>query len=174
MSAFNKNLQTNDDNRMDRVSRQWEAPSKNGVPYTNGTHNQDDEASTSQQTSDASLLKALYERIIVLEQHTREKDFKLDRLTQHITRNPIDPRFSGGVLVWQIHQFSSKVAAMAIDPNHMIYSPESYTSPHGYRFCVRLNISAKFPQFIGLHVHLMQSENDYHLEWPFRDALRLA
>lgn len=176
MSAFNKNLQATDDNRLESVSQQWEAPSKgeNGLAKANGAPCRDDEASSSHQKADANLLKALYERIIVLEQQTREKDFKLDRLTQQIARNTIDPRFSCGVLVWQIQQFGSKVSAMAADPNHMIYSPESYTSPHGYRFCVRLNISAKYPEFIGLHVHLMQSDNDYHLEWPFRGRIKIS
>lgn len=182
MSAFNKNRQALDNNRLDTASRQWEAPYKqqpeNGTTPSvlNGEasaavahHHQQRSSST-----DANLLKALYERIIVLEQQTREQDSKLTQLTQQFARHRIDPRYSGGVLVWQITQFSAKVAAMSADPNHMLYSGESYTSPHGYRFCVRLNISAKFPGLLGLHVHLMQSDNDFHLDWPFRGRIKIS
>lgn len=182
MSAFNKNRQALDDNRLDAASRQWEAPSKHHDQHnsgqsqlTNGAHhNGDPTAACDQQRTDANLLKALYERIIVLEQQTREQDSKLAQLSQQMARTRIDPRYSGGVLVWQITAFAAKVAAMSADPNHMLYSGESFTSPHGYRFCVRLNISAKFPGLIGLHVHLMQSDNDYHLDWPFRGRIKIS
>lgn len=194
MSAFNKNRQQLDNNRLDTASRHWEAPQKqpeNGTPpppSTNGgvAHNTDEASSAvhshhhqqqqqQHHRSDPNMLKALYERIIVLEQQTREQDSKLTQLlTQQFARTRIDPRYSGGVLVWPITQFRAKVAAMSADPNHMIYSGESYTSPHGYRFCVRLNISAKCPGLIGLHVHLMQSENDFHLDWPFRGRIKIS
>lgn len=180
MSAFNKNRQALDNNRLDTASRQWEAPNKqpeNGTmaqSLTNGTHIDEASSVSQQQRTDANLLQALYERIVVLEQQTREQDSKLTQITQQFSRTRIDPRYSGGVLVWQIHQFSAKIATMSSDPNHMIYSGESYTSPHGYRFCVRLNISAKFPGLLGLHVHLMQSENDFHLDWPFRGRIKIS
>lgn len=130
----------------------------------------------------ALLLKTLYERIVMLEQQGREKDAQLNRVVQQLSRltvktaslSAIDSRYSGGVLVWRIDQFQSKMAAMSADPNEMFYSGDAYTAPHGYRYCVRINISPKVSDFIGLHVHLMQSDNDYHLDWPFRGRIKIS
>lgn len=140
--------------------------------------------------NDKMLFKALYERIVLLEQQSREKDSKMERLSQQLAHcmqlqsasasqqmdnnAPIDPRYSGGVLVWRITEFHSKIAAMRADPNAMFYSTEAYTSPHGYRFCLRMNLSPKMRDHIGLHVHLQQSPNDYHLEWPFRGRIKIS
>lgn len=131
----------------------------------------------------ALLLKSLYERIVLLEQQGREKDAQLNRVVQQLARltanSPnvmptVDTRYSGGVLVWRIDQFQSKITAMSADSNEMFYSDDAYTSPHGYRYCVRINISPKVSDFIALHVHLMQSDNDYHLDWPFRGRIKIS
>lgn len=128
----------------------WDAPNKN----TNGTED---------------LLKALYERIVVLEQQNREKDAKIEKLSHDLAKNcltsDMQARYSSGVLVWKITQFQSKIKAMRADPNKMYYSNEVFTSPHGYRYCARINISPKMKDFIGLHIHLMRSDNDFHLDW---------
>lgn len=147
--------------RLSSVSRQWDAPNKD-TNRTNG--------SSSATSSDADLLKALYERIVVLEQQGREKDMKIEKLTKQMSKASLQH----GVLVWKIAQFQNKIVAMAADPNAMFYSGEAYTSPHGYRYCVRINISPKVKDFIGLHVHLMKSDNDFHLEWPFRGRIKIS
>lgn len=150
-------------------SKLWDAPNKhqsNGDEYHN------------HKSSETELLKALYERIVVLEQQNREKDLKIEKLVQQISKNTfygdVHPRYSCGVLLWKITQFQSKVNAMSSDPNKMFYSAEAYTSPHGYRYCLRINISPKVKDYIGLHVHLMQSDNDFHLEWPFRGRIKIS
>lgn len=142
-------------------------------------------SNTDEESPFALLLKSLYERIILLEQQAREKDAQLNRVVQQLTRLTlnsanasstvsIDTRYSGGVLVWRIDQFQSKIAAMSADSNEMFYSDDAYTTPHGYRYCVRINISPKVSDFIALHVHLMQSDNDYHLDWPFRGRIKIS
>lgn len=128
----------------------WDAPNKN----TNGTED---------------LLKALYERIVVLEQQNREKDAKIEKLTLDMSKaclsSDIQARYSNGVLVWKITQFHSKIKSMRADLNKMYYSNEVFTSPHGYRFCARIKISPDAKDCIGLHIHLMRSDNDFHLDW---------
>lgn len=137
----------------------WDAPNKN----TNGTED---------------LLKALYERIVVLEQQNREKDAKIEKLTLDMSKaclsSDILARYSNGVLVWQITQFHSKIKSMRADPNKMYYSNEVFTSPHGYRFCARIKIAPEMKDYIGLHIHLMRSDNDFHLDWPFRGRIRIS
>lgn len=117
------------------------------------------------------LLKALYERIVVLEQQSREKDARIEKLKQEMLKASlandvhVRARYCGGVLVWKIPQFQAKVKAMRSDHNKMYYSDETYTSPHGYRYCARVNISPKMRDYIALHIHFMRSDNDFHLDW---------
>lgn len=119
----------------------------------------------------------MYERIVILEQKQLEHSAKVDQLNQQMTKMALQMAnvhtVSDGVLVWKIAQFSSKVDAMSANPNLMVYSNEAYTSPHGYRFCARVNISQKCRGFIGLHIHLMRSDNDYHLDWPFKGRIKI-
>ncbi|KAJ6646612.1 TNF receptor-associated factor 6 [Pseudolycoriella hygida] len=157
MTAFKQNISF--EFKSIEENKLWDAPNKN----TNGTED---------------LLKVLYERIVVLEQQNREKDAQIEKLTKDMTKvclvSEIEARYSGGVLVWQITQFNSKVQAMRSDPNKMYYSNETFTSPHGYRYCARINISPKRKDFIGLHIHLMRSDNDFHLDWPFRGRIKIS
>lgn len=125
------------------------------------------------------LLKSLHERVLVLEQKNLEKDKKIEKLTSQIVKAcsiaDIQGRYSNGVLIWSITQFQNKVRAMSSDTNRiMFYSSDAYTSVHGYKFCARINISPKVKDSIGLHIHLMQSENDYHLDWPFRGRIKIS
>lgn len=142
MAAFKQNISF--EFKSIEENKLWDAPNKN----TNGTED---------------LLKALYERIVVLEQQNREKDAQIEKLKKACLA--IQSQYSGGVLVWQITEFTSKIKAMRADPNKMYYSSDTFTSPSGYRYCVRINISPKMKDFIGLHVHLMRSDNDFHLDW---------
>lgn len=115
------------------------------------------------------LVNAMFERIVVLEQHSREQSLEIEKLTTRLNRY----MNSGGILVWKITNFTSKVESMRRDASIMYYSPDVFTGPFGYRFCARINVSPKAPHSIGLHLHLMQSDNDYHLDWPFRGCFKI-
>lgn len=147
---------------LESEARHWEAPAKaNGAP-----------------SSQSDLMRAMYERIVILEQKQQEMSVKIDKMREQLAKTcsmaEIQAKYTDGVLVWQIGQFQSKVRAMSANPNIMFYSGEAYTSPHGYKFCARVNISPKVKDYIGLHVHMMQSENDYHLDWPFKGRIRIS
>lgn len=43
-----------------------------------------------------------------------------------------------------------------------------------YRFCIRLNISPQNPNCFALHLHLMKTENDECLEWPFSGRISIT
>lgn len=168
MTAFNQNKKQCEINAMEASN--WGEPTKNSEHGNTSASNDSDLT---------GLMKSMYERIVVLEQQNREKDLKLDKLILQMAKSTlntttVNPRYSCGVLVWKINQFQSKISAMSADPNAMFYSSEAYTSSHGYRYCCRINISPKFKDFIGLHVHLMKSENDFHLDWPFRGRIKIS
>lgn len=155
--------QRSDNTFREMDSKMWDAPNKNGTESTR---------------SHTDLIRLMYERIVTLEQQTRESKAKMDNLTLQLTQTTsflsgMQAKFSDGVLVWQINQFPSKVHAMSSNPNIMFYSAAAFTSFYGYKFCARINISPKARDFLGLHIHMMQSENDFHLDWPFKGRIKI-
>lgn len=125
---------------------------------------------------DEQIVQTMYQRIVVLEQRTREQETRIENLNKQLRRQeqPIDARYSNGTIVWQIEQVSALVERLRANANNQVYSHECYTSPYGYKFCARLNIQPRKPHVLSLHVHLMQSENDFHLDWPFKGRIKLC
>ncbi|KAH8416529.1 hypothetical protein KR222_007730 [Zaprionus bogoriensis] len=125
---------------------------------------------------DEQIVQTMYQRIVVLEQRTREQETRIENLNKQLRRQqqPIDARYSNGTIVWQIEQLSALVERLRANANNQVYSHECYTSPYGYKFCARLNIQPRKPHVLSLHVHLMQSENDFHLDWPFKGRIKLC
>lgn len=124
---------------------------------------------------DEQIVQTMYQRIVVLEQRAREQETRIENLHKQLRRQqPIDARYSNGTIVWQIEQLSALVERLRANANNQVYSHECYTSPYGYKFCARLNIQPRKPHALSLHVHMMQSENDFHLDWPFKGRIKLC
>lgn len=161
LSAFTNN------SSLAACNQLWDAPSKNQTSSENGDNK-----------SNTDLIRAMYERIVVLEQRNREQDLKIEQLGHKLTKschlNDVNPRYSNGVIIWKITKLQCKIETMRSDPNIMFYSNVAYTSPYGYKFCCRIYISPKFRDFIALHIHLMRSENDNHLDWPFNGRIKIS
>lgn len=143
----------------------WDASNKNQSSSENG----DSKINT-------DLIRAMYERIVTLEQRSREQDLKIEQIGHKLTKtlNEVNPRYSNGVIIWKLTKLQSKIETMRSDPNIMFYSNVAYTSPYGYKFCCRIYISPKCRDFIALHIHLMRSENDMHLDWPFNGRIKIS
>lgn len=157
--------------------------------YQNGTTNEQYtpvEHPTEQPKCDDNLVKSLYDRISTLERRSTEQEEKITQLTSQLNRlislkmfSTIvpNPQSCCGVLVWKIADFfGKKIDAMENNPNVMFYSSDFYTAPFGYRFCARISMppKSKGKDVIGLHVHMMQSDNDHHLDWPFRGCIKIS
>ena len=119
-----------------------------------------------QQTSTRDLINSMYERIVVLEQKNREQAMQIERL-QHMEKK------TNGILLWRIEDFKKKVEMMQVNPQLMFYSSECFTDPLGYRFCARIKLSP-MKDNLSVHVHLMKSENDFHLSWPFIGRIKIS
>ena len=51
-----------------------------------------------------------------------------------------------------------------------IYSPPFYTSPGGYKMCIRVVVNGHKDlkdTYVSVYAYLMKGENDEHLPWPF-------
>jgi TNF receptor-associated factor 6 len=129
--------------------------------------NGDKEAFLRQQSTTRDLLNAMYERIVVLEQQNREQAIQIEKLQLMETK-----KF--GTLVWKIEDFRKKIESMHNNTNIMFYSSEAYTNPNEYKFCARINLSHKMRDCLSFHVHLMKSENDFHLSWPFIGRIKIS
>lgn len=127
----------------------------------------DKEVFFQQQASTRDLVNQMYERIVVLEQQNREQAAKIEKLQQMETNR-------NGVLVWRIEDFKRKIEMMQLNPQMMFYSSECFTDPNGYKFCARINLSTKMKDCLSFHIHLMKSENDYHLSWPFIGRIKIS
>ncbi|XP_050304141.1 TNF receptor-associated factor 6-like [Anthonomus grandis grandis] len=147
----------------------WDPPSKQ-------------ESSSQQQSPDENLqnlLKALYERIVFLEQKTREQDIIIANMSQQIsnynsTLASFQQRYCNGCFVWHFHDFKNKIRAMKENTNILHYSPGFYTSSYGYKMCIRINLSPKDPNYLAILVHIMKSEHDQALDWPFCGRLSIT
>lgn len=59
----------------------------------------------------------------------------------------------------------------------MMYSPGFYTSPYGYKLCLRINLNGLENgdgTYVALFVHVMRGDYDEHLEWPFSKGFKLS
>ncbi|XP_076651724.1 TNF receptor-associated factor 6 isoform X2 [Halictus rubicundus] len=127
------------------------------------------------------LVKNLYERIVTLEQQNRELSITVSNQKTQLTTLQTSFRFNqeemflrscNGVYIWRLHSFRDKLESMMNDPLKMFYySPGFYTSPNGYKICARINISSKDSEFLSLLLHIMKSENDDGLDWPFNGIM---
>lgn len=146
----------------------WDPPSK--------------QESSSQLTENENLqqlLKALYEKIIILEQKARERDIIIANMSQQLTNCTaslanIQQRCCNGHYIWYFNDFKNKIRAMKDNPRIMHYSPGFYTSLYGYKLCVRINLSPKDQNYIAILIHVMKSEHDQALDWPFCGRLTVT
>ncbi|XP_050465307.1 TNF receptor-associated factor 6 isoform X1 [Cataglyphis hispanica] len=153
----------NTNNAMSAESKLWDPPPKNGTQITDK-----EELSPDWQ----QLLKNLYERIVVLEQENRELSITVSNQKNQLAIMCL--RNCNGVYIWKLQSFQEKLAAMINDPLKMFYSPGFYTSSNGYKICARINISSKDSNYLSLLLHIMKSENDDGLDWPFNGTMHFV
>ena len=106
-------------------------------------------------------------------------------LTQHsvaidevrLRQDVLEVKVTDGVLIWKVPDLRRRYRD-AIDRRTIsLYSPPFYTSPHGYRMCVRTYLNG---DGIGKGTHLsvffvlMRSEHDNLLPWPFKQTVRFT
>lgn len=111
----------------------------------------------------------LYEKIVILEQANRELSITVSNQKSHLEAMYL--RTCNGFYIWRLKSFREKLAAMKNDHLQMFYSPEFYTSPYGYKICARINISSNDKNYLSLLLHIMKSDNDDALDWPFNGIM---
>lgn len=75
-----------------------------------------------------------------------------------------------GMLLWKISNFREKLNTALSQKSFSIYSPALYTSKFGYKICAQLfpaGFGDNGGRFMSIYFHLMQTEHDEVLRWPF-------
>ena len=106
-------------------------------------------------------------------------------LTQHavvidevrLRQDVLDVKTTNGVFIWKIPDIRRRYRDALDGRTISLYSPPFYTSPHGYRMCVRTYLNG---DGIGKGTHmsvffvLMRSEHDSLLSYPFKQSVRFT
>ncbi|XP_071513503.1 TNF receptor-associated factor 6-like [Panulirus ornatus] len=140
--------------------------------------------STSSLTQQEIILRNLCEKSVDLSQSMVEETIKHNNLAKRIEEidayvesqlAELSGKFCNGEFVWRIRNFSQFCAELQNKPGRVCHSPPFYTSPFGYKFCLRTNITCKSNEyFLALFIHTMQGDNDDFLEWPFNGRITLS
>ena len=131
------------------------------VPYTDSTD----------QSSFQRMKKSVSDMLDLLARHSttiEELDLRQDCL---------DVKTVNGLLIWKIPDLKRRYREAMDGKIINLYSPPFYTSPHGYRMCIRF-----YPAGDGMgkntHISLffviMRSEQDNLLPWPFQQKVRFT
>ncbi|KAK4886970.1 hypothetical protein RN001_003241 [Aquatica leii] len=149
----------------------WDPPSKNDSNAM--------QISSNSNESVHNLLRSLYEKIVVLEQKNREQDIIMANMSEQIaslnlTVSKLSLRYCNGCYLWSITDFKNKINQMRVNHQIMHYSPGFYTSTYGYKLCIRFNLSPKDPTYVAILIHMMKSEHDNSLEWPFTGRISVT
>ena len=95
------------------------------------------------------------------------------RLRQDI----LDVKVTNGLLIWKIPDLRRRYRDAVDRRTISLYSPPFFTSPHGYRMCIRAYLNGDGIGK-GTHVSLffvvMCSEHDNLLPWPFKQSVRFT
>ena len=112
-------------------------------------------------------------------QATQENQTRYGGLIDDIRlrQDVLDVKTTSGVLIWKIPDIRRRYRDALDRRTISLYSPPFYTSPHGYRMCIRVYLNGDGTGK-GTHVSLffvvMRSEHDNLLPWPFKQSVRFT
>ena len=82
-----------------------------------------------------------------------------------------------GVYVWKVNEVQRRAREARNGKTVSLYSPPFYTSPHGYRLCLRTYLygdGAGKGTHISVFLVIMRSEYDDILLWPFKHRVIIS
>lgn len=121
-----------------------------------------------------------------MERKLREQNNRMERqqndhgATVNTIKNSIvelEARMCDGVYLWRIVGYARHLENAQQGVATAVHSPPFYTSFYGYKLCLRVNpngVDTGYGTHVSLFVHMMQSEWDDTLEWPFSGRISLS
>ena len=117
------------------------------------------------------LLKDLYQRVVQLEQKNRKLEIVNEQLSMKLQEKISEDvgRYCNGNYVWTIKDFNHELRKMKGCNKKILFSPGFYSSPFGYKVCLRCKVGMyEGEEYLDLYIHMMSGENDDNLDWPFK------
>ena len=122
-----------------------------------------------------SQLVQLGDNVQVMQENFTQFSIALDEL--RLRQDVLEVKTTNGVFIWKIPDIRRRYRDAVDRKTISLYSPPFYTSPHGYRMCIRVYLNG---DGIGKGTHisvffvLMKSEHDCLLSWPFKQSVRFT
>ena len=125
--------------------------------------------------SHQNKLVHISERVQEVQRNVTHHTLTLNEL--RLRQDVLDVKSTNGIFVWKIPDVRRRYSEALEGKTISLYSPPFFTSPHGYRMCIRAYLNGD-GLGKGTHVSvffvLMRSENDSLLSWPFKQLVRLT
>ena len=120
-------------------------------------------------------LQKLNENILAVQNSLAQYVTAMEEL--RLRQDVLDVKTVNGIFIWKIPNIRRRYRDAIDGTTLSLYSPPFYTSPHGYRVCVRTYLNG---DGIGKGTHIsvfffiMRSEHDNLLSWPFKQSVRFT
>ena len=120
-------------------------------------------------------LQKLTENVQAIQNSLTQYAIAIDEV--RLRQDVLDVKTTNGLFVWKIPDIRRRYQDAVDGRTASLYSPPFYTSPHGYRVCIRTYLNG---DGIGKSTHIsvfffiMRSEHDNLLPWPFKQSVRFT
>ena len=118
-------------------------------------------------------LQKLTENVQAIQNSLTQYAIAIDEV--RLRQDVLDVKTTNGLFIWKIPDIRRRYRDAVDGRTVSLYSPPFYTSPHGYRVCIRTYLNG---DGIGKSTHIsvfffiMRSEHDNLLPWPFKQSVR--
>ena len=122
-----------------------------------------------------SQLVQLGDNVQVMQETFTQFNIALDEL--RLRQDILEVKTTNGIFIWKIPDIRRRYRDAVDRKTISLYSPPFYSSPQGYRMCVRVYLNG---DGVGKGTHisvffvLMKSEHDCLLSWPFKQSVRFT
>jgi len=120
-------------------------------------------------------LQKLTENVQAIQNSLTQYAIAIDEV--RLRQDVLDVKTTNGTFIWKIPDIRRRYRDAVDGRTVSLYSPPFYTSPHGYRVCIRTYLNG---DGIGKSTHIsvfffiMRSEHDNLLPWPFKQSVRFT
>ena len=122
-----------------------------------------------------SQLIQLSENMQTVQENITRHTIAIDEV--RLRQDVIDVKTTNGVFIWKIPDLRRRYRDAVERKTISLYSPPFYTSPHGYRMCIRAYLNGDGigkGSHVSVFLVLMRSEHDSLLSWPFKQSVRFT
>lgn len=146
-----------------------------GTPYQSRSTEADVSRMKQEMDSHQTQLLKISENLQTVQHSLTQHAVAIDEV--RLRQDMLDVKTTNGVFIWKIPDIRRRFRDAMDGRTISLYSPPFFTSPHGYRMCVRTYLNG---DGIGKGTHmsvffvLMRSEHDNLLSYPFKQSVRFT